>query len=49
LRNPFPPIDVFSADRVEMMHEAALDVLDPLAMRVLLPEAITLFKAAGAA
>lgn len=48
LRNPFPPMDVFSADRIEAMHEAALDVLERLGIKVLLPEAIATFKAAGA-
>ncbi len=49
LRNPFPTMDVFSADRIEAMHEAALDVIERLGIRVLLPEAVTIFKAAGAA
>lgn len=48
LRNPFPPMDVFTADRIEAMHEAALDVVERLGIRVLLPEAIAIFKAAGA-
>ena len=48
LKNPFPPMDVFTADRIEAMHEAALSVLEDLGVKVLLPEAITLFKAAGA-
>ena len=48
LRNPFPPMEVFSADRIEAMHEAALDVLERLGMKVLLPEARKIFAAAGA-
>lgn len=48
LRNPFPPMNVFSADRIEAMHEAALDVLERLGMKVLLPEARKIFAAAGA-
>lgn len=48
LRNPFPPMDVFTSDRIEAMHEASLDVLERLGMKVLLPEAIAIFKAAGA-
>lgn len=48
LRNPFPPMDVFTADRIEAMHEASLDVLERLGMTFLLPEAVAIFKAAGA-
>ncbi|MEO0501769.1 MAG: trimethylamine methyltransferase family protein, partial [Pseudomonadota bacterium] len=48
LRNPFPPKDVFSADRIAAMHEAALDVLERLGIKVLLPEARDTFAAAGA-
>ncbi len=48
LRNPFPPMEVFSADRIEAMHEAALDVLERLGVKVLLPEAVQMFRAAGA-
>ncbi|MBY4891343.1 trimethylamine methyltransferase family protein [Rhodobacteraceae bacterium N5(2021)] len=48
LRNPFPSMDVFSADRIEAMHEAALDILERLGMRVLLPEAQAIFAAGGA-
>ncbi len=48
LRNPFPPMDVFSADRIAAMHDAALDVLERLGIKVLLPEARAAFQAAGA-
>lgn len=48
LRNPFPPMNVFTADRIEAMHEASLDVLERLGVKVLLPEARAIFKAAGA-
>ncbi|MEL6565499.1 MAG: trimethylamine methyltransferase family protein [Pseudomonadota bacterium] len=48
LRNPFPPMDVFPPDRIAAMHEAALDVLERLGIKVLLPEARAAFKAAGA-
>jgi trimethylamine--corrinoid protein Co-methyltransferase len=37
LRNPFPTMDVFSADQVEDMHQSALKILEDLGMRVLLP------------
>ncbi|MEM7376444.1 MAG: trimethylamine methyltransferase family protein [Pseudomonadota bacterium] len=48
LRNPFKPVDLFSADRIEAMHEAALTTLEDLGLRVLLPEARAYFKQAGA-
>lgn len=48
LRNPFPTMSVFSDDRIEAIHEAALDLLERLGIRVLLPEARRLFKSAGA-
>ncbi|MEM8877836.1 MAG: trimethylamine methyltransferase family protein [Pseudomonadota bacterium] len=48
LRNPFPPIPVFSDDQVQAIHDAALRVLEELGIKVLLPEAIELFRAGGA-
>ncbi|MEM9603652.1 MAG: trimethylamine methyltransferase family protein [Pseudomonadota bacterium] len=48
LRNPFKPVDLFTADRIEAMHEAALTALEELGLRVLLPEARAYFKQAGA-
>lgn len=48
LRNPFPPMPVFSDDRVSAIHEAALDVLENLGIKVLEDEARTLLRKAGA-
>jgi len=48
LRNPFTPIDVFSADHIADMHETSLKTLEELGMRVLLPEAIEIFRKGGA-
>lgn len=48
LRNPFPPASVFSDDRVEAIHNAALTVLEELGIKVLLPQARTLFRQGGA-
>ncbi|MBK0399551.1 trimethylamine methyltransferase family protein [Limibaculum sp. M0105] len=48
LRNPFPQMAVFSADRIAAIHDAALSVLEGLGIRVLLPEARAVFRAAGA-
>ncbi len=48
LRNPFPPMDVFSADEIASMHETALHTLEELGLKVLLPEAVAIFAKAGA-
>ncbi|MGR3513402.1 MAG: trimethylamine methyltransferase family protein [Paracoccaceae bacterium] len=48
LRNPFPPMDVFSADEIASMHDAALRALEKLGVKVLLPEARRLFQQSGA-
>ncbi|MEL7131483.1 MAG: trimethylamine methyltransferase family protein [Pseudomonadota bacterium] len=48
LRNPFPTMDVFSADQAEDMHQSALRILEDLGMRVLLPEARAFFAKGGA-
>ena len=48
LRNPFPTMNVFSEDRIEAMHLAALDALERLGMKVLLPEARAIYARAGA-
>ncbi len=48
LRNPFPPVGVFTDDRVMAMHETALRVLEDLGMKVLLPQARDLYRAGGA-
>ncbi len=48
LDNPFPPMDVFSADEVAQMHETALRTLEKLGLKVLLPEAVSIFQKVGA-
>jgi len=48
LSNPFPPMGVFSTDRIAAMHDAALEVLERLGIKVLLPAARAAFRAAGA-
>jgi len=48
LRNPFPVMPVFSDDRIEAIHEAALTTLETLGIKVLLPEAQQILKAGGA-
>ncbi|MEM7469754.1 MAG: trimethylamine methyltransferase family protein [Pseudomonadota bacterium] len=48
LKNPFPPMDVFSHDEITNMHETALRTLEELGMRVLLPKAVDTFRKGGA-
>ena len=48
LRNPFPPMAVFSEDRIAAMHNTSLRVLEELGLRVLLPEARAIYRKAGA-
>jgi len=48
LRNPFPPMDVFSADEIASIHETALRTLEDLGVKVLLPEARKIFAQGGA-
>ncbi|MEL7180874.1 MAG: trimethylamine methyltransferase family protein [Pseudomonadota bacterium] len=48
LRNPFPTMDVFSADEIANMHQTALRALEELGFKVLLPEARDIFAKAGA-
>lgn len=48
LRNPFPIMNVFSDDEAANMHVTALELLETLGMKVLLPEARKLFAAGGA-
>ncbi len=48
LRNPFPAMRLFSDDEVAALHVAALDVLERLGIKVLLPEAVAIFEQAGA-
>lgn len=45
---PYAPIEVLTADQVEAIHQAALQVLATIGMRVLSPEARALYSGAGA-
>ena len=49
LSHPFEPQSIFSQDQVAAIHQAALDVLRDLGIKVLLPEAVELFEKHGAA
>lgn len=48
LRNPFAPATVFSEDAVAAIHESALQVLEELGIKVLLPEARQVYARGGA-
>ncbi|MEO0937605.1 MAG: trimethylamine methyltransferase family protein [Pseudomonadota bacterium] len=48
LQSPFPVMNLVSDDRLEAIHMAGLEVLEDLGLKVLLPEARDLFRAAGA-
>jgi len=48
LKNPFPPMALYSEDQIAGLHETSLRTLEELGMRVLLPEAREVFRAAGA-
>ncbi len=48
LRNPFPQMEVFPADQIADMHDTALNTLEELGVKVLLPEARVLFAKGGA-
>jgi trimethylamine--corrinoid protein Co-methyltransferase len=49
LQNPFEPLTVFSADQVEAIHHAALDILEQQGMKVLSARARASYAAGGAA
>ena len=46
--NRFPPLEVVSADELEMIHNASLRVLEEIGLEVMSDAALTLFKQAGA-
>ena len=48
VRNPYPSIDVLSADAIEAIHEASLQVLEEIGIVFMLPEALDILTAAGA-
>jgi trimethylamine--corrinoid protein Co-methyltransferase len=45
---PYKPIEILSADHVQAIHEAALDILETTGMKVLEPRARALYRRAGA-
>ena len=49
LRNPYPPFEILSADQIEAIHHASLEVLAEVGMNFLLDEARAILKEAGCA
>ena len=47
-RNSHAPVDIVSADELEMVHNASLQVLEEIGMNFLLPEAREILREAGA-
>ncbi|HEX5079050.1 MAG TPA: trimethylamine methyltransferase family protein, partial [Geminicoccaceae bacterium] len=48
LYNPYPPMEILSADQVEAIHQASLRVLAEIGLNFLLPEAREILRQAGA-
>jgi len=48
LTNPFPPVEILSAEQLEAIHEASMRILEDVGLRVLDDEGRRLFAAAGA-
>ena len=47
-QNPYPPFEIISADELESIHEASLEVLRDPGINFLLPDAVEIARAAGA-
>ena len=48
LKNPYPPIEEFSADQIEAIHQTSLTILREKGIKVLNHEARNLYRQAGA-
>ncbi len=48
LTNPYPPMEIVSADQIEEIHQASMQVLEEIGMNFLLPEAREILRQAGA-
>src|SRR5208283_5233591 len=48
LRNPYPPMQVLSAEQVEAIHRTSLRILEELGIELMSARARELFRAAGA-
>jgi trimethylamine--corrinoid protein Co-methyltransferase len=48
LRNPYRPLEIFSSDQIEAIHETSITILEDMGLRVLDPEAREVFRRGGA-
>lgn len=48
LKNPFPMMTIFSDDFIEEMHESALKILEDMGIRILLDDAVAIYRNGGA-
>lgn len=48
VRNPYPPMELLSANQVEAIHDASMRILEEFGVEVMSPRALALFEAAGA-
>ena len=48
VENPYPPVEILTAEQVERIHEASLHILENIGINFLLEEAREILKAAGA-
>ena len=46
--NPYPPLEFLSADQIEAIHDASLQILEELGVEFLSTRALELLKGAGA-
>ena len=48
VRNPYPPLEILSADQLEAIHQTSIRILEELGIELMSDRARQLFKAAGA-
>ncbi|MBL8575799.1 MAG: trimethylamine methyltransferase family protein [Mesorhizobium sp.] len=48
VRNPYPPMQLLSADQIEAIHEASLHILENFGIEVMSASALAIFEKAGA-
>ena len=46
--NPYPPMEILSADQIEAIHAVSMRILEELGVELMSPEARALFRKAGA-
>ncbi len=48
VENPYPPMEILSADQVEAIHDASMRILEEFGIEVMSAQALCLFQKAGA-